>query len=369
MGRLRLALSAALLALMLVALVEPDSADPVALKPVARSADTPVDAPVESSVGFVPGIPEPDLSRCPSGRVALTFDDGPDPRRTAKLLNILRKHEVHATFFVIGSRLKKHPEIVAQAFADGHAIENHSWSHPVLSERSAAEIEHQISKTETAITNLTGLRPVLFRPPFGVRSDRVVKTAHKHSESIAKWTIDPQDWRTGRTGKGITSTVMKQLRQHKTNVVLLHDGVANSHKTLIAVEQIITQARKQGFCFVRMDQTGAQSRVEITDALITRPATGSATIVLDLALDTPAKRNVSLTLLGESGDARAGQGFSTKPVQVIIPAGSSSATAQLVVSAQTSTREIESFTLRVEHLRGVVAEDLPREIALRKAEQ
>src|SRR2546423_15110509 len=110
--------------------------------------------------------------------IALTFDDGPQPKLTPKLLDLLAAHHIKATFFVIGTNVTEHPEIVARAAREGHEIGNHSWSHPNFARMSDQAVRRQVQLTEDAIKNATGARPTLLRPPYGSVTARQKRWIH-----------------------------------------------------------------------------------------------------------------------------------------------------------------------------------------------
>lgn len=310
---------------------------------------------------FVPAISDPDLANCPSGLVALTFDDGPSPRSTPKLLDVLRANQAPATFFVIGNRLKKNPQIVQQAYLDGHLIANHSWSHPNFNLLTSAQINKEMQKTSDLIEKTTGERPVLMRPPYGINPKKVHVQARKNSMTVALWEIDPADWRTGRSAKGIANTALKHLRKNKLNVILMHDGVRNSGKTIKAVPKIISGARDRGYCLVRMDQTGPQAKLAIADVSVVRSKESQSQVEVTLTLDAKTKRTASVVLTPIGDTAYRDEDFKSEPIQVIIPAGKQQAKALFTIYADPSSKRTESFTLRLEHARGlVIPEQSPR---------
>ena len=303
---------------------------------------------------FVPTISDPDLTNCPSGLVALTFDDGPHPKFTPKLLDILRANQAPATFFVVGYRLKANPEIAQQAYLDGHLVQNHSWSHPNFYLLSVARINEQMKKTSKLIEQTTGEEPVLMRPPYGINPKKVHVQARKNAMSVALWEIDTEDWRTGRSAKGITNTALKKLRKNKLNVILLHDGVRNSGETIKAVPKIISGVRERGYCLVRMDQTGPQANLAIADVSVIRGEQTESQVEVTLTLDTRTRRTTSVVLTPISDTAYRDEDFKSEPIQVIIPAGKQQAKASVTIYADPSSNRAESFTLRLEHARGLV---------------
>lgn len=122
--------------------------------------------------------------------MALTFDDGPDPASTPRLLDLLAARGARATFFLIGMQAARHPDIVARIRAEGHAVGNHSWSHPSLPALSAAEAEAEIRRGFEALPGTT-----LFRPPFGDQNFRTHRLARQQGATVVLWSVMAQDWR------------------------------------------------------------------------------------------------------------------------------------------------------------------------------
>ena len=124
-------------------------------------------------------------------KVALTFDDGPNPEYTEKLLNGLRERGVKATFFLLGAEVEKYPDIVKQMYEDGHLIGNHSYEHVNLSTLSDAEAVQQVDKTNQAISRITGENPEYIRPPYGCFKSNL---DYKTTMIEVLWDVDPLDW-------------------------------------------------------------------------------------------------------------------------------------------------------------------------------
>jgi peptidoglycan/xylan/chitin deacetylase (PgdA/CDA1 family) len=185
---------------------------------------------------------------CTKGGIALTFDDGPD-RYTDAILTVLRAYGVHATFFVMGVKAQAHPELIRAEVTDGHRVENHSWSHPHLSDLSAAEIDHQLSATQQAIVAAGAPPPSMLRPPFGDADAEVDAAAARANLKVVRWSMDTNDWR-GRTAQDITAAVLDHLSPGQ--VVLMHDGVQESRNTLAALPSIIRGLRDRGYCTTTM---------------------------------------------------------------------------------------------------------------------
>lgn len=134
-------------------------------------------------------LPPVDCSDVPC--LAISFDDGPDPTLTPRVLDILARHNARASFFVIGVYATKHPDIVRRIYQDGHEVGNHSWNHPNLTKMSPSDIESQVTLTQQAVMSAGVPAPRLFRPPYGAIND--VVRAHVPL-ALAMWNIDPEDW-------------------------------------------------------------------------------------------------------------------------------------------------------------------------------
>lgn len=159
--------------------------------------------------------------RTPSQVVAMTFDDGPHPTLTPRLLDILKARNLKATFYVIGRRVAQWPDIVRRTVDEGHEIGNHTWSHPVLSKMSDEAVIREIDRTTDIIYKVTGRPPVTFRPPYGAFTLKQRKMLHTRRKlpSIL-WSVDPQDWR--RPGAAAVSHRILS-GAHKGAIILSHD--------------------------------------------------------------------------------------------------------------------------------------------------
>lgn len=177
--------------------------------------------------------------------VALTFDDGPHPTNTPRLLNILEEKGVKATFFILGERADEYPNIVKQTHAKGHEVENHSYSHPDLAGASLAVLDREVERTNKIIDSLTGRRPLYFRPPYGSYNKQVSSNI---TNQIALWSVDTLDWKS-RNAAAVQQSAMSQV--HNGSVILMHD----IHSTTVdAVGPLIDSLKAQGYTFVRLDE-------------------------------------------------------------------------------------------------------------------
>lgn len=177
--------------------------------------------------------------------VALTFDDGPDPASTPKVLDILREHNIKALFFVIGERAERHPDLIERIVGEGHAIGNHSYSHTgSFPMKSARAMIGEMERTDAVIENITGFTPDLFRPPFGVTNPIVGKAVRQRGYKVVGWNIRSLDT-TGRSDEKVMGRIKKGLRPGA--VILLHDDRERAPRLLgrildlLAMENYSTQ--------------------------------------------------------------------------------------------------------------------------------
>jgi peptidoglycan/xylan/chitin deacetylase (PgdA/CDA1 family) len=184
--------------------------------------------------------------------VALTFDDGPWPEHTQRVLAVLKRFHVRATFFMVGLQVERYPDLVRDVELAGHEIGNHSYDHPV--DPPLADLtEHRITAEMTDTNEILardGSRPTLFRPPGGSYDDFVVQEARLQGMRVVLWSVDPKDWRAGRTSKEIVKKVLNSVEAG--SVVLLHDGGGDAEHTIRALPKLIKGIRKKGLGFVTL---------------------------------------------------------------------------------------------------------------------
>ncbi len=201
-------------------------------------------------------VPQPGLVRRapqPGSRViALTFDDGPWPRQTEEVLGILAEKNVPATFFMLGSRVSRSPEIARLVVDAGHVVGNHTWWHPHLCDVSRERIVREIAGTSKVIEAATGVRPQWFRPPAGSLDDRVTAELQREGMRAALWTIDPRDWCEDATAAEIVAHVTAAARPG--SIVVLHDGGGDQSATIAALPALIDTLRAQGYQFVTLEE-------------------------------------------------------------------------------------------------------------------
>ncbi|MGW9495707.1 polysaccharide deacetylase family protein [Streptomyces prasinus] len=178
--------------------------------------------------------------------VALTVDDGPDPRWTPRLLDVLDAHGVRATFFVVGERAGRHPDLLRRVLAAGHTIGNHTYSHPQpFAALSPALIREEIRRTQRVVSDETGFTPTLFRAPAGGWSRTVLGAARDQGLASVDWSVDPKDWRSPPTAR-IVRTVLSARRG---DIVLCHDGGGDRSRTVAALDTALGRLRRGGTVF------------------------------------------------------------------------------------------------------------------------
>jgi peptidoglycan/xylan/chitin deacetylase (PgdA/CDA1 family) len=188
--------------------------------------------------------------------VALTFDDGPNPPFTTQVLAVLKHYGIHATFFCLGNEVAAHPDLVRQEVADGHIIGNHSWSHPLLTTLSAEQISTELTTTGDIIQQVTGKRPIFFRPPYGSVNAQVLTQANQLGLTTFIWSDGSLDW----TPIGPAAIVHQVLSTVANGaIILMHDGGGNRSRTLAALPGVIEGLQARHFRFVTLDQLVADT--------------------------------------------------------------------------------------------------------------
>jgi peptidoglycan/xylan/chitin deacetylase (PgdA/CDA1 family) len=161
------------------------------------------------------------------GELALTFDDGPNPSWTPRLLDVLAIHDVRATFFLLGSRAQTEPELVRRIATQGHLIGNHSWSHPNLALATASRVREELARTSDTLEQTIGAPIRFFRPPFGARRPAVFRIARSLGLTTVLWNAMTSDWSetsTERIAGSLTGTIGRLGQRGLAANIVLHDG-------------------------------------------------------------------------------------------------------------------------------------------------
>lgn len=189
-------------------------------------------------------------------QLALSYDDGPNDPHTLHLLEVLAKHQVHATFFLMGSFVRRRPDIVRDLAKAGHVIGNHTFNHPLLIFQSEAEVRKELSDCRSAIHDAVGEHSHLFRPPFGGRRPGVLRLTRELGMEPIMWRVTGFDWN-APPAEVIERRVSRQI--HGGDVILLHDGGhkemgADRSQTVKATDHLLKRYRDEGYEFVTIPQ-------------------------------------------------------------------------------------------------------------------
>jgi peptidoglycan/xylan/chitin deacetylase (PgdA/CDA1 family) len=191
-----------------------------------------------------------------SKQIALTYDDGPNDPHTLRLLDVLAKHQVRATFFMIGRYVLQRPDIALAVAQAGHVIGNHTFTHPRLIFQSGAQTHKQMVDCRRALEDTVGNHSNLFRPPFGGRRPATLKIASELGLQTVMWSVSGRDWNTPPASI-IEKKIARQIRGG--DVILLHDGGhratgADRAQTVIATDQFVRRYRDKGYEFVTVEE-------------------------------------------------------------------------------------------------------------------
>lgn len=198
------------------------------------------------------------LWRLPTDKklVSLTFDDGPSPLVTDRILDVLREGGAPATFFLIGRQVRAHPDLARRIRDEGHLVGNHTASHANLLWASPETARREIEEGAQAIQEVLGTSVKWFRPPFGLRAPWVVAQARAQGQATVLWTTCPCDWE--RPG---SAEIVKRALEgiQPGTIILLHDGGGDREQTLGALPLLIQALRDQGFTLARVDEVASMS--------------------------------------------------------------------------------------------------------------
>ena len=194
-------------------------------------------------------------------QIAITFDDGPNPAITPKLLDLLDQHQAKATFFMIGRWVRECPDLVREIARRGHCVGNHTHTHPNLFWLTPGQVHKELQQCQDALRDALGAAPVYFRPPYGLRNPWVVPVARRLGMQTVMWTMIPGDWHQGpvgtliRTMEPIAQHAMQAATRTSGDVLCLHDGTQRAlggdrTRTLRALEVCLPRWRELGLKFV-----------------------------------------------------------------------------------------------------------------------
>ena len=191
-----------------------------------------------------------------SKRLALTYDDGPNDPHTLRLLEVLAKHDIRATFFLIGRYVQQRPDIVRELVRAGHVVANHTFTHPLLTLKSVGQVRTEIENCRKALADAVGEHSNLFRPPFGGRRPAVLRTVRELGLEPVMWNVTGYDWN-APSAEYIEGKVTAKVRGG--NVILLHDGWhvemgADRSRTVAATARLIPKYLAEGYEFVTIPQ-------------------------------------------------------------------------------------------------------------------
>lgn len=217
--------------------------------------------------------------------VAITFDDGPDPQWTPKVLDVLKRDHAPAAFFLIGSAAEQRPDLLKRIYREGHVVGNHTWSHPDISEISPGLMKFEMNATERLFEAELGVKPIFFRPPYSIDANPDIDDEVRPLQAVQDFGLtsvvsnnDPYDWReynddgSRHTAQEISDAVLSNLppcpanpyeNPHCGNIILLHDGGGNRSETVKALPAIIEGVRQRGFEIVPVSQLINQSRAQV----------------------------------------------------------------------------------------------------------
>ena len=188
-------------------------------------------------------------------QLALTYDDGPNDPHTLRLLEVLAKHDVRATFFLIGRYARQRPDIVRELITAGHRVGNHTFTHPLLTFKSAAETRKELSDCRSALQEAIGEHSHLFRPPFGGRRPGTLRVARQLGFEPVMWNVAGYDWNAPPAAV-IENKLTSQIRGG--DVILLHDGGprhmgADRSQTVLATDHLIPRYQSEGYEFALVE--------------------------------------------------------------------------------------------------------------------
>lgn len=183
--------------------------------------------------------------------IALTFDDGPHPRYTPQILDILAEYDIKATFFTIGQNVELYSDLVKAEYEAGHEIANHTYSHSNMKNLTASQMYNEINAAEKAVYEKVEYRTTLLRPPGGLFGDTLCKVAAENDYTVVCWSVDTLDWAHTPSDK-IIENVLSSVKGG--DIILFHDYVSGESPTIKALETIIPTLIDEGYQFVTVSE-------------------------------------------------------------------------------------------------------------------
>lgn len=186
--------------------------------------------------------------------IALSFDDGPDTKFTPLILDTLKKHDIKATFFLLGTRVQSYPDIAKRIDREGHAIGNHTYWHPNLANTDVNKMKWEIEKNEQEISSILGAKTELFRAPYGALTEAQVRHLGEMGYRCIGWSVDSEDW------KSLSASVVKQKilnAVHPGAIVLMHSAghwTQDLTGTVNALNELIPYLKTKGYRFVTIPE-------------------------------------------------------------------------------------------------------------------
>ncbi|GAA4614653.1 hypothetical protein GCM10023195_64060 [Actinoallomurus liliacearum] len=241
----------------LIRLVRPDARP--GKKPAPHTRPSAAGRPPRRDPGYAHGSPRAlrrpvhslrDLTpAAPPNTVALTIDDGPHPRWTPMMLDLLAEHQVPATFSLIAGEVAEYPKLVERIVAAGHQVCDHTVTHPLnLPGLGAGQIKEEIGGAHDRIAQASGVAPRYFRAPGGNWSAQVMDTAAEHGMICIDWEVDPRDW----ARPGTTSITRSMLGSKAGDIILCHDGGGDRSETIQALRTVLPALKQRGLTFVAL---------------------------------------------------------------------------------------------------------------------
>lgn len=191
--------------------------------------------------------------------VALTFDDGPSPTNTPIILRILRAHQAHATFFVVGKEGERHGALLRAIVRSGNEVASHSYSHARLSRMDSVKLETELNHAVVSVQRFTGIPPRFLRPPYGRWSTRLLEAARHHGLTLVLWNRDSRDWAHPGQGRVVENALQKLS---PGDILLFHDGGGDRIQTRAALPEVLARLHAKGYQAVSVGELVREGQEE-----------------------------------------------------------------------------------------------------------